>query len=143
MRSMPVILPAAPAVAGPCATPGDGGEVVIYSARHYGQEPAFDAFTKKTGIQIKMLNGDAGQMFERLRAEGDKTPADLLLTVDAGNLWNAVRAGLLAGVTSAEVSKNSPAHRHDPEGRWPPLTTRPRTTVHNARKARSRELPPY
>ena len=143
MRSMSVILLAALAVAGPCATSGDGGEVVIYSARHYGQEPAFDAFTKKTGIQIKMLNGDAGQMFERLRAEGDKTPADLLLTVDAGNLWNAARAGLLAGVTSAELSKNIPAHLRDPEGRWVGLTMRARTIVYNARKVGSGELSTY
>src|SRR5438093_13559752 len=80
--------------------PAYANEVVIYSARHYGQEPAFEAFTKKTGIQIKILNGSTGEMFERLRAEGDRTPADVLLTVDAGNLWNAARAGLLQKVDS-------------------------------------------
>jgi hypothetical protein len=63
-------------------------EVVVYSARHYGQEPAFDAFTRATGVAIRMLTGDAGQMFERLKTEGDRSPADVLLTVDAGNLWN-------------------------------------------------------
>src|SRR5262245_6343838 len=83
-------------------------ELVLYSARHYGQEKAFDAFTKSTGIQIKTLNGEAGQLFERLKAEGDRTPADVLITVDAGNLWNAARAGLLASVDSAELSKNVP-----------------------------------
>ncbi len=52
-----------------------GGEVVVYSARsHYGQEPAIDAFTKKTGIQVKSFGGDSNQLFERLRAEGDKSP---------------------------------------------------------------------
>ena len=68
--------------------PAHANEVLIYSARHYGQEPAFEAFTKKTGIQIRMLSGSTGEMFERLKAEGERTPADVLLTVDAGNLWN-------------------------------------------------------
>ena len=138
-----ILLATLAAVVGPSATAGDGGELVLYSARHYGQEPAFDAFTKKTGIQIKTLNGDAGQMFERLRAEGDKTPADLLLTVDAGNLWNAARAGLLASVTSAELSKNVPAHLRDPEGRWVGLTMRARTIVYNARRVGPGELSTY
>ena len=118
-------------------------EVVIYSARHYGQEPAFEAFTKATGIQIRMLNGDAGQIFERLKAEGDKTPADLLLTVDAGNLWNAARAGLLAPVTSAELARNIPAHLRDPENRWFGLTMRARTIVYNAKKVSPTELSTY
>ena len=122
---------------------GAAEEVVIYSARHYGQEPAFDAFTKATGIQIKMLNGDAGQMFERLKAEGDKTPADLLLTVDAGNLWNAARAGLLAPVSSAELAKNIPAHLRDPENRWFGLTLRARTIMYNPRKVAPSELSTY
>jgi iron(III) transport system substrate-binding protein len=118
-------------------------EVVIYSARHYGQEPAFEAFTKKTGIQIKILNGDTGQVFERLKAEGDKTPADLLLTVDAGNLWNAARAGLLSPVASGELSSNIPAHLRDPESRWFGLTMRARTIVYNARKVSASELSTY
>ena len=51
--------------------PAHANEVLIYSARHYGQEPAFEAFTKKTGIQIKMLSGSTGEMFERLKAKQD------------------------------------------------------------------------
>jgi iron(III) transport system substrate-binding protein len=61
-------------------------EVVVYSARHYGQEAAFDAFTKKTGIQIKVFNGSTGELFERLKAEGDKTQADVLLSVKPSEL---------------------------------------------------------
>jgi iron(III) transport system substrate-binding protein len=118
-------------------------QVVIYSARHYGQEPAFEAFTKATGLEIKMLNGDAGQIFERLKAEGDKTPADLLLTVDAGNLWNAARAGLLAPVNSGELAKNIPAHLRDPESRWFGLTRRARTIMYNPKKVAALELSTY
>lgn len=118
-------------------------EVVIYSARHYGQEPAFEAFTRRTGIQIRMLNGDAGQMFERLKAEGDRSPADVLLTVDAGNLWNAARAGLLSPVTSTELQKNVPAHLRDPEHRWFGLTMRARTIMYNVKRVNPAELSTY
>jgi len=118
-------------------------EVVIYSSRHYGQEAAFEAFTRATGIEIRMLNGEAGQLFERLKAEGSKTPADVLLTVDAGNLWNAARAGLLAPVRSAELERNIPAHLRDPEHRWVGLTLRARTIVYNPKRVAPAELSTY
>jgi iron(III) transport system substrate-binding protein len=138
-----LIFAALTALAGLPLTASAAEEVVIYSARHYGQEPAFDAFTRATGIQIRMLNGDAGQMFERLKAEGDKTPADVLLTVDAGNLWNAARAGLLAPITSAELANNIPGHLRDPEHRWFGLTLRARTIMYNPRKVAASELSTY
>jgi iron(III) transport system substrate-binding protein len=123
--------------------PAAPNEVVIYSARHYGQEAAFDAFTKKTGIQLKILNGSTGELFERLKAEGDKSPADILLTVDAGNLWNAARAGLLARTDSPELQANIPAHLRDPDNRWVGLTVRARTIMYNAKKVKPSELSTY
>jgi len=118
-------------------------ELLVYSARHYGQEAAFEAFTRKTGIQVKMLTGNTGELFERLKAEGDRTPADVLLTVDAGNLWNAARAGLLSKVDSPELAANIPAHLRDPENRWFGLTVRARTIVYNTNKVKSGELSTY
>lgn len=118
-------------------------EVVVYSARHYGQEAAFDAFTKKTGIQVKVLNGGTGELFERLKAEGDRTPADILLTVDAGNVWNAARAGLLSRVDSPELQANIPAHLRDAAGRWVGLTVRARTIMYNTKKVTPSELSTY
>ena len=118
-------------------------EVVVYSARHYGQEPAFEAFTKQTGIAVKVLTGDAGPLFERLKAEGDRSPADVLLTVDAGNLWNAARAGLLSPVTSAALNANVPAHLRDPENKWVGLTMRARTIMYNPKKVQPTELSTY
>lgn len=129
--------------AGVLSAPAQSGEVVIYSARHYGQEPAFDAFTRKTGIQIRILNGSTGEMFERLRAEGDKSPADILLTVDAGNLWNAARAGLLQKIDSPDLQASVPANLRDPEMRWVGLTVRARTIVYNPRKVQASELSTY
>ena len=118
-------------------------EVVVYSARHYGQEPAFDAFTKETGIVVKVLTGDPGPLFERLKAEGDRSPADVLLTVDAGNLWNAARADLLSPITSATLARNVPASLRDPEHRWVGLTLRARTIMYNPKKVTPAELSTY
>jgi iron(III) transport system substrate-binding protein len=118
-------------------------EVLVYSARHYGQEAAFEAFTKKTGIQVRMFNGSTGELFERLKAEGDKSPADVLLTVDAGNLWNAARAGLLSKIDSPELAANIPAHLRDPENRWVGLTVRARTIMYNTNKVKPSELSTY
>jgi iron(III) transport system substrate-binding protein len=126
----------------PARTPA-AEELVLYTARHYGQEKAFDAFTQKTGIQIKTLNGDAGQIFERLKAEGERSPADVFFTVDAGNLWNAARAGLLSPVVSAELTRNVPAHLRDPENRWFGLTMRARTIMYNTRKVNPADLSTY
>src|SRR6185436_2082362 len=129
------------AVAGPA--PAQGPEIVVYSARHYGQEAAFDAFTKKTGVAVKVLTGQTGELFERLKAEGERTPADVLITVDAGNLWNAGRAGLLAKIDSPELTSNIPAHLRDPEQRWFGLTVRARTIMYSTKKVTPAELSTY
>jgi iron(III) transport system substrate-binding protein len=119
-------------------------ELVVYSARsHYGQEPAFDAFTQKTGIVIKSFGGNAGELFERLRAEGVHSPADVLITVDAGNLWNAAQAGLLAPVDSAVLDANIPVHLRDPQKRWFGFTIRARTIMYNVNKVKPEELSTY
>jgi len=120
-------------------------EVVIYSARstQYGPETAFEAFTKKTGIQVKIFGGNSSELFERLRAEGDRTPADVLVTVDAGNLWNAARSGLLSKVDSPELLANVPANLRDPEGRWFGLTMRARTIMYSTKRVKAENLSTY
>lgn len=121
-----------------------GEEVVVYSARsHYGQEPAFEAFTKQTGIAIKSFGGNPSELLERLLAEGDKTPADVLISVDAGDLWNAARAGVFARLDSPELQANIPAHLRDPEQRWFGLTVRARTIMYNTKKVKPAELSTY
>jgi iron(III) transport system substrate-binding protein len=128
----------------PATATAQAGEVVVYSARsHYGQEPAMEAFTKKTGIQVRSHGGDSAQLFERLRSEGERTPADVLISVDAGNLWNAARAGLLSKIDSPELNANIPAHLRDPENRWVGLTVRSRTIMYNTRKVKPEELSTY
>jgi iron(III) transport system substrate-binding protein len=135
---------AAAALLGSVASVAAANEVVVYSARsHYGQEPAIDAFTKKTGIQVKSHGGNSSELFDRLKAEGDRTPADVLITVDAGNLWNAAQAGLLAKIDSPETQANVPANLRDPQGRWVALTVRARTIMYNTRKVKPEELSTY
>jgi iron(III) transport system substrate-binding protein len=131
-------------LAGGPAAVTEADEVMVYSARsHYGQEPAMEAFTKRTGIQVKSFGGDSGALFERLKAEGDRTQADVLISVDAGNLWNAARAGLLGKMDSPEVQANIPAHLCDPENRWVGLTVRARTIMYNTKKVKPEELSTY
>jgi iron(III) transport system substrate-binding protein len=127
----------------PTLSTAQGPEIVVYSARHYGQEAAFEAFTRKTGIAVKVLTGQTGELFERLKAEGERTPADVLVTVDAGNLWNAGRAGLLSKIDSPELTSNIPAHLRDPEHRWFGLTVRARTIMYNTRRVNPAELSTY
>jgi iron(III) transport system substrate-binding protein len=117
------------------------GKVVVYSSRsHYGSEPVFELFTKKTGIAVEFFMGNNNEVFERLRSEGARTAADVLLTVDAGNLWNAARNGLLAPVNSAVLAQNIPAHLRDPEGRWVGLAVRARTVMYSTARVKPSEL---
>ena len=127
------------------AAPGASGatELVVYSSRHYPNEAAFEAFQKTTGISLKILNAGDAQLFERLKAEGDKSPADVLITVDAGNLWKAGQAGLLATIDSRELTANVPAHLRDPQNRWFGLTLRARTIMYNTQRVKPSELSTY
>lgn len=127
----------------PAPSDAQSRELVVYTARHYGDEPALAAFTKKTGIHVKTLAGNATEMFERLKAEGTRSPADILMTVDAGNLWKAADAGVLARVDSPDLLASIPAHLRDPQGRWFGLTLRARTIMYGTRKVKAEELSTY
>ena len=125
------------------AAPAAPVELLLYSSRHYPKEPAFEAFTKKTGIMLKTFHASDAELFERLKAEGDRTAADLLITVDAGNLWNAAREGYLAPIDSPELVTNIPAHLRDPQGRWVALAVRARTIMYNTTRVKPDELSTY
>jgi iron(III) transport system substrate-binding protein len=127
-----------------CALPALAEEVVVYSARNEQLiKPLFDIYTKETGVQIKFITGGEGPLMERLKAEGQNTPADLLLTVDAGNLWQAANTGLLRPVTSKTLQDNVPAHLRDPGNEWFGLSVRARTLIYNTTKLKSADLSSY
>ncbi|HIE65859.1 MAG: extracellular solute-binding protein [Nitrospira sp.] len=119
-------------------------EVVVYSARkEHLIKPVIDAYTKETGVQVKLITDKAAPLLVRLKAEGKNTPADLFLTVDAGNLWQAAEQGVLMPVTSTRLNANIPAHLRDPKGRWFGLSVRARTIVYNTRKVNPSDLSTY
>ncbi len=129
---------------GPVPAAADSQEVNVYSSRsHYGSELAFENFTRQTGIKVNFFMGNNNEVFERLKAEGDKTKADVLVTVDAGNLWNAARAGLLAPVESRVLNASVPAHLRDPENRWFGLAVRARTIMYSTERVKPSELSTY
>lgn len=112
------------------ATGDDGDALVIYNGRsHYGDETVFEEFTAATGIEVELRGGTGPELFERLRREGDDTPADILITTDLANLWRAEEAGLLQPSDTASLRANVPADLHDPENHWWALTTRLRVPV--------------
>ena len=119
-------------------------ELVIYSARNEQLiKPLFDAYTAETGTAIKFITDREGPLMARLKAEGANTPADLLITVDAGNLWQAANEGLLKPVSSTVLTANIPAHLRDPQNRWFGLSVRARTLVYNTRKVKPSDLSTY
>jgi iron(III) transport system substrate-binding protein len=119
-------------------------QVVVYSARiEQLIKPIFDAFTKDTGINVKFVTDKEGPLLARLKAEGKNTPADMLITVDAGNLWEAAREGLLRPVESKILTANIPAYLRDPLNRWFGLSVRARTIIYNTDKVKPTELSTY
>lgn len=110
---------------------GEEADLQVYSARHYDLEAAFDDFTEETGLTVEFLNGDDDELLERLKAEGEDTPADVFITVDAGMLWNAAEQGQLAALDSPALEGAVPADLRDPEGRWAGLALRARTVVYD------------
>ncbi len=121
-----------------------GDEVVVYSSRkEHLIKPLFDRYMKETGTKITWLTDKAGPLISRLQAEGRRTPADLLLTVDAGNLWQAADKGVLGGIESATLEQNVPAHLRDPDHRWFALTKRARTIVYSTERVKPQEITTY
>ena len=127
-----------------CSTVYAAEEVVVYSARNEQLiKHLFDSYTKETGVQIKFITDKEGPLMQRLQAEGSNTPADILLTVDAGNLWQAGQLGLLKPVHSKVLSTNIPAYLRDPNNLWFGLSVRARTLVYNTQKLQADQLSTY
>jgi iron(III) transport system substrate-binding protein len=119
-------------------------EVNLYSSRHYDTDVAlYDAFTEQTGIAVNLIEGDADQLIERIKAEGRNSPADLLITVDAGRLWRADEAGLLQPVSSTVLEERIPAELRHPEGKWFGLSQRLRGVVYAKDRVDPSEITSY
>lgn len=119
-------------------------EVVVYSARNeHLIKPLFDKYTAETGVYIRYITDKEGPLLQRLKAEGKRTPADMLITVDAGNLWTAAQNGVLAKVDSKVLDANIPANLRDPDNRWFGLSVRARTIAYATDRVKPSELSTY
>ncbi len=118
-------------------------EVNLYSYRQpFLIQPMLDAFTEKTGIAVNVVYAEDG-MLERIKAEGENTPADAVLTADIGRLKDMEDADVLAAVTSDTLSENIPAIYRHPEGYWFGLTTRARIIFASKERVKEGEVASY
>lgn len=116
----------------------------LYSARHYDSDRAiYEGFTNKTGIRVNLVEAEADKLIERMKSEGANSPADVLLTVDAGRLWRAQQENLLQPIQSATLSAAIPASLREPDGHWFGFTRRARVIVYNKDRVKPSELTSY
>lgn len=118
--------------------------IVVYSAQKEPSiRPLLDRFTAETGIEVQLLVDQGPVLVERMAAEGVATRADLLLTVDAGNLWQAAERGLLAPTESAVLAARVPAGLRDAQGRWFAISRRARAIVYSTERVTPAQLSTY
>jgi iron(III) transport system substrate-binding protein len=116
----------------------------LYSSRHYQTDEALYAnFTKQTGIRINRIEAGEDALIERVRNEGERSPADVLVTVDAGRLWRAEQLGLFQPVKSALLDTRIPASLREPGGQWFGFSLRARLIAYNKAKVKPSEVPTY
>ncbi|MFC7205827.1 extracellular solute-binding protein [Comamonas endophytica] len=118
--------------------------VTVYSSRIENLlKPTLDQYTQQTGVKINLLTDRGGSLSERLAAEGKSSPADVLITVDMGNLHNAAERGLLRRIDSPMLNANVPANFRDPGNRWWGLSQRERTIFYAADRVKPAQLSTY
>lgn len=119
-------------------------EVNVYSARKEALiKPLLNRFTKQTGIKVNLVTGKADALLKRLQSEGRNTPADILITTDAGRLHRAQQANVLQAIQSAALKKVIPANYRDPEGYWYGLSVRARPVFYAKDRVNAADLSSY
>jgi iron(III) transport system substrate-binding protein len=122
----------------------DAGVVNVYSARHYPSDHTlFDMFTRETGIAVNAIQGVAEELMQRQQMEGDSSPADVLITVDAGNLWRAEQWNLLQPIQSEILDKAVPANLRHPDNLWFSFSTRARVILRDKNKVKDTDIATY
>jgi iron(III) transport system substrate-binding protein len=118
--------------------------VNVYSSRHYQADEALYAdFTKRTGIKVNRIEATEDALLERIRNEGARSPADVLITVDAGRLWRAEQMGLFQPVKSSTLESRIPASLREPTGLWFGFSQRARVIAYNNEKVKPGEIDSY
>lgn len=120
------------------------GEVNIYSARHYdADEQLYDLFEKKTGITLNRIEMKGDLLLERLKAEGDQSPADIILLVDAGNFWRAETASLFQPVDSPILNQIVPAKLQGTKKDWFGFAKRARVIAYDPARIKPEQVASY
>ncbi len=120
------------------------GEVNVYSSRHYDTDLAlYDDFTAATGIEVNLIEAGADALIERIKSEGEYSPADVLITVDAGRLWRAEEAGILDNIQSDILDERVPENLRHPDGLWFGLSKRARVIIYNKAAGKPGHLDTY
>lgn len=129
-------------VATSCGSSGE--EVNVYSGRHYRTDEAlFAEFTQQTGIRVNLIKANSDQLINRLQMEGKRSPADLIITADAGRLILAREMGLLQPFESDKIKEIVPSHFRDDEDFWTGFTKRARVIVYHKERVNPSELDGY
>jgi iron(III) transport system substrate-binding protein len=116
----------------------------LYSSRHYETDEAlYSNFTKLTGIKVNRIEANENALLERVRNEGARSPADVLLTVDAGRLWAAEQMGLLQSVKSPQLESRLPASLREPNGLWFGFSLRARVIAFDRARVKPGEIRTY
>lgn len=119
-------------------------EINIYSQRHYEVDrKQYENFEKKTGIKVNVIKANADELLERLKNEGENSPADLFVTVDAGKLQKGVEMGLFQKINNDVINKNVSKQLVDKNGYWIPITYRARILVYSNDRVMKSELSTY
>lgn len=119
-------------------------ELNVYSARHYdSDERLYNAFTEETGIEVNILEGDSDQLIERIQREGVASPADIMITVDAGRLWRAEQEEIFQGIESDVLAERLPESMHHPEGLWFGFSQRARAIYYNRENVDPSDITSY
>ena len=122
----------------------DSIELTVYTSRQPQLiEPIVEQFTNETGIKVNLLSGNAQELMERIDIEGEDSPADIFMTVDAGVLWQAAERDILAKIDSEILNENIPAHLRDSKNEWFGLSKRARTIVFSSDQFKDNDFSTY
>lgn len=121
-----------------------GQEINLYSSRHYNTDQRlYTDFQRQTGIKVNLIEGNGDELFERIQSEGNNSPADIFMTVNAANLWRAQQAGLFSPVNSSTLTNLIPSHLRDPGNNWFGFSKRARVIMYNKANVDPSELSTY
>ena len=122
----------------------DSSELTVYTSRQPQLiEPIVEQFTNETGIKVNLLSGNAQELMERIDIEGEDSPADIFMTVDAGVLWQAAERDILAKIDSEILNENIPAYLRDAKNEWFGLSKRARTIVFSSDQFKDNDFSTY